>query len=118
MENEKLQILKMVQEGKITPEEAARLLQAVDSKPAVTTTSSGNGKWIRIRVQEHGRQIVNVNLPLSLVEVAISMGLKFVPEEELRGVDVNALMEAIRQGVTGKIVEIDADEHKVEIIVE
>lgn len=118
MEGEKLQILKMVQEGKVTPAEATRLLQALDSKAPVASSPSGSGKWIRIRVQEQGRQMVNINLPLSLVEVAVSMGLKFVPQEELRGVDVNALMDAIKQGVTGKIVEVDADDHKVEIIVE
>lgn len=117
MEGEKLQILKMVQEGKVTAEEAAKLLQAVDAKPATVPASSGS-KWLRIRVQEEGRQMVNVNLPMSLVEVALSMGLKFVPPEQMKDIDVNSILVAIRSGLTGKIVEVDDGNVKVDIIVE
>ena len=118
MENERLQILKLVQEGKVTPDEATKLLQALEGKGGESAVATGSGKLLRIRVTEGGGTKVNVNLPMSLVEAAVAIGVKFVPEEELRGIDINALLEAIRQGVTGKIVEVDSEEAKVEIYVE
>ncbi|KAF0195359.1 MAG: hypothetical protein FD169_1449 [Bacillota bacterium] len=114
-----MQILKMVQEGKVTAEEAAKLLQAVDAKPANTTSTSSIGaRWLRVRVQEAGRQVVNVNLPMTIVEVALSMGVKFIPQEHLKDIDLNALLDAVKQGLTGKIVEVDDGDSKVEIIIE
>ena len=118
MENERLQILKLVQEGKVTPDEATKLLHALEGKGGESAVATGSGKLLRIRVTEGGGTKVNVNLPMSLVEAAVAIGVKFVPEEELRGIDINALLEAIRQGVTGKIVEVDSEEAKVEIYVE
>ncbi len=118
VENERLQILKLVQEGKVTPDEATKLLQALEGKGGESAVATGSGKLLRIRVTEGGGTKVNVNLPMSLVEAAVAIGVKFVPEEELRGIDINALLEAIRQGVTGKIVEVDSEEAKVEIYVE
>ena len=121
MSNERMQILQMLQEGKITAEEAERLLSALDvpvSQGAGVTKAGSNNKWLRVRVVEEGRQVVNVNLPMSVVDVALTMGLKFVPNEHLQGIDVESLLQAIRQGVTGKIVEIDEGDTKVEVIVE
>jgi len=118
VENERLQILKLVQEGKVTPDEATKLLQALEGKGGESAVATGSGKLLRIRVTEGRGTKVNVNLPMSLVEAAVAIGVKFVPEEELRGIDINALLEAIRQGVTGKIVEVDSEEAKVEIYVE
>jgi len=120
MEMERMQILKMVQEGKITAEEAAKLMQALDTKTAsaTSTVSSSKARWLRVRVQEEGRQVVNVNLPMSIVEVALSMGVKFVPQEHLKDIDLNVLLEAIKQGMTGKIVEVDDGNSKVEVIIE
>lgn len=119
MEMERLQILKMVQEGKINAEEAAKLLQVVDTKPANASSASTTGaRWLRVRVQEAGRQVVNVNLPMTIVEVALNMGVKFIPQEHLKDIDLASLLEAVKQGLTGKIVEVDDGDSKVEIIVE
>ena len=117
MENEKLQILKMVQEGKVSPEEASKLLQAVGEKPAAPI-STDSSRWMRIKVWEEGKQKVNVNLPMALVEAALSMGLKFVPEEQLKGVDIDMLIQAVRSGFVGKLIEVDDEDTKVEISVE
>jgi hypothetical protein len=118
VENEKLQILKLVQEGKVTPDEATKLLQALDSKSADSVVSTVGSKLLRVRIIECGGTKVNVNVPMSLVEAAMAIGVKFIPEEELRGVDLSAVIEAIKQGVTGKIVEIDSEQAKIEISVE
>ncbi|MBM3121592.1 MAG: DUF2089 domain-containing protein [Chloroflexi bacterium] len=118
---ERLKILKMVEEGKISPEEAARLLAAVskaERRRASTTTTEG--RWLRVRVtdMDSGKVAVNVNLPVGLVNVGLRMGARFVPEME--GVSMNELEEAIRRGVTGKIIDIvdEQERQRVEVYVE
>ncbi|HSL93696.1 MAG TPA: hypothetical protein VK905_03760 [Bacillota bacterium] len=118
MSNERMQILQMVQEGKVTAEEAERLLGALDNRTTSTENKGRQARWLKVRVVEEGQQKVNINLPMSLVEVALGMGMKFVPEDQTKGIDVAALLEAIKQGAMGKIVEIDDEGTKVEIIVE
>jgi hypothetical protein len=114
-----MQILNMLQDGKITAEEAERLLAALDAQPAPGASGATKpARWLRVRVQEQGRQIVNVNVPMAVVDVAVNMGLKFVPHDQLQDIDVAALMQAIKQGAMGKIVEIDDGDTKVEVVVE
>ena len=118
---ERLKILKMVEEGKISPEEAARLLAAVSkAERRRASTTSAEGRWLRVRVtdMDSGKMAVNVNLPVSLVNVGLRMGARFVPEME--GVSLNELDEAIRRGVTGKIIDIvdEQERQRVEVYVE
>ena len=49
---ERLQILKMVQEGKVTAEEGARLLEAVEAPDTGVETSGQPARWLRIRVTD------------------------------------------------------------------
>ena len=55
---------------------------------------------------------------MALVNVAVKMGARFVPESE--DVDWGVLAEAIRNGQVGKILEVtdDAEGERVEIFVE
>jgi hypothetical protein len=118
---ERLKILKMVQEGKISPEEAARLLSALaKAERKRAAASPGEGRWLRVRVTDvdSGKTTVNVNLPVSLVNVGLRMGARFVPEME--GVSMTELDDAIRKGLTGKIIDIvdEAERQRVEVYVE
>jgi len=118
---ERLKILKLVEEGKISPEEAARLLAAVGkAERRRASTTSSEGRWLRVRVtdMDSGKMAVNVNLPVSLVNVGLRMGARFVPEME--GVSMNELDEAIRRGVTGMIIDIvdEQERQRVEVYVE
>ncbi len=103
---ERMKILEMVQAGKISPEEGARLLQALQagSKKA---SNGRDPRWLRIRVTDlkTGQAKVNVNIPMSLVSVGIKMGARFAPS----GHDINysEVMDAIKSGTTGKIVDIE-----------
>jgi len=118
---ERMKILKMVSDGTITAEDAAKLLAAI-SKGSKQEQAAGtsNPRWLRVRVTEvdSGKQQVNVNLPFEMVQIGLRMGARFVPEME--GMDLGDLMQAIRSGVTGKIVDIiDDDEgQRVEVYVE
>ncbi len=123
MENERLQILKMVQEGKITADEAGKLLSAVDEP--VSQPVAGDAKWFRVKVMDlrTGKTKVNVNLPIALLDVGMNIGMKFVPEEVLggaKGVDLRQIVDAIRSGAMGKLVEVEDEDEgvRVEVVVE
>jgi hypothetical protein len=116
-----MKILRMVQERKITAEEGAKLLAALgkaEQKPAAP--AEGESRWLRVRITDlnSGKASVNVNLPLGLVNVGLKMGARFIPNME--GIHVEELAEALRQGMTGKIIDVVDEEEgqRVEVYVE
>jgi len=120
MSEERIRILKMVEEGKVSADEASRLLSAVEQ--SAPRTVGEPAEWLRIRVKDlaTGKPKVNVNLPLSLLQVA----MKFVPEGVLntggQKIDVQEILAAIKAGAQGPIVDVqDGDENiHVQILVE
>ncbi len=120
--DERMKILKMLEDGKLSAEEASRLLRALSKSSSETRPSAqdADSKWMRIRVTDldGGRAAVNVNLPMRLVNVALRLGAQFIPEDE--DIDLEQLAEALKGGLTGKIVDvIDEEEGRhVEIYVE
>jgi DNA-binding transcriptional ArsR family regulator len=117
---ERLKILKMLEEGKLTSEEAAKLLAALSKSAPDSTVRGDEARWLRVRVSDldSGKPQVNINLPLGLVNAGLRMGARFVPEME--GLEMSELVEALRQGYTGKIIDVVDEEERqhVEIYVE
>jgi hypothetical protein len=122
---ERMQILKMVAEGKITAEEGAKLLAALEPERKKRDTSPSadapsEPRWFRVRVTdlETGKNKVSVNLPMSLVDVGTRMGARFAPD--LEGIKFADIIDQIKSGAQGKIIEVeDAEGHeRVEIYVE
>lgn len=119
---ERMQILKMIEEGKISPEEGAKLLSALGGQKTPPRSSPGapSTRWFRVRVTDSatGRSKVNVNIPMGLVNVGVKMGARFIPEDA--EVDIEELFEQIRSGAHGKILEVINDEEgeRVEIFIE
>lgn len=126
MKEERLQILKMVQEGILTAEEGTRLLAALGGDgntgtrraetPVATVISSPESRrWLRIRVteRESGRTRVNLTVPLALLD----WGMRFA---EVGGVNLSLLREVVRGGIEGKILEVEdpGSSERVEIFVE
>ncbi len=63
--------------------------------------SGGRGRQLRIRVTEHGRQVVNLRIPIGFVDAA----LKFVPGI---GEDQSErILDAVRAGTVGPIVDVE-----------
>lgn len=116
MNDDKMQVLKMLQEGKITAEEAAKLLSALDDgvRAPGGPASGGKGRWVRVRVTDGrtGKKKVNVNIPMGLVEVGARLGARFGDKKmpELGEIDLKEIMEAVRSGAEGKLVDIDDEE--------
>ena len=121
---ERMKILKMIEEGKLSAEEGTKLLAAL-SGPRLPTPPRppgmpGSPRWLRIRVTDvrTGRSKASVQIPLAVVDAGLKIGAHFAPEVE--GVDMTNVMEALRSGVTGKIIDVtdDEDGEHVEIYVE
>lgn len=123
-EEERMKILNMIAEGKITAEEGAQLLSALQNvgrKGGATPPSpGGEARYLRIRVTNltTGRERASVNIPINLVSVAMRMGARFAPDME--DISYEEVMDAISQGMRGKIVDVTEDEsgEHVEIFVE
>ena len=121
---ERMKILKMIEEGKLSAEEGTKLLSAL-SGPRIPTPPRppgmpGTPRWLRIRVTDTrtGRAKASVQIPLALVDAGMKIGAHYAPEVE--GVNMSNVMEAIRSGVTGKIIDVtdEEDGEHVEIYVE
>ncbi len=127
---ERMKILKMIEEGKITAEEGAKLLAALaESRKSTATPSSGTltfagpggeARWFRVRITDvaTGKPKVNVNIPMGLVSVGLKMGARFAPG--LEGEHMEALAAALRAGAVGKVIDVtdEEDGEHVEIFIE
>jgi hypothetical protein len=136
MSEERMRILEMLEQGKITAAEAAELLRALDGgeKPADEQrergdrTGNGEGKprWFRVRVTDTatGKARANVSIPYNFINV----GLRFAPGDlwfGRRGMGrgpqrMDEMMEALRQGRRGTIYDVtdERERQRIEIIVE
>lgn len=121
---ERMQILKMIEDGKITPEDGAKLLEALrgTGRGGVSATAQAPGgaaRWLVVRVTDMrtGRRKVNVNVPISLVGIGARIGAKFAAPMDL---NVEEIMQVVRSGRVGKIIDVEdeADGEHVEIFVE
>jgi hypothetical protein len=124
---ERMKILKMIEEGKLSAEEGTKLLTALNDRrppgpprPPGMPGMPGAPRWLRIRVTDvrSGRSKASVQIPLALVDAGMKIGAHFAPEVE--GVDMSNVLEAVRSGMTGKIIDVtdDEDGEHVEIYVE
>lgn len=121
LKEEKMQILKMIEDGKITSNDGLELLSALEEKEDMPIAKSS--KWLKIKVHDPDDNTkVNVNIPLALVDVGLKMATKFSPElknSDLKDIDFNEIAELIKNGAQGKIVDIESDNgERVEIVVE
>jgi hypothetical protein len=119
---ERLKILKMIDEGKITAEEGARLLSALaENRKAMrkpgTRPSTGGARWLRVRVTDTvtGKPKATVNLPLGLVDAGLNIAAQYAP-----GIAFEELVQAINAGAEGKIIDVvdEEDGEHVEIFIE
>jgi hypothetical protein len=126
---ERIRILNMVQEGKISAEEGSQLLSAIDTPsqptPSPKTPESPPppdkpGRWFRVKITStlNDKTRVNVRLPVSLIKVGMKMGAKFSPEVEK--IDLDQLTQVIDSGEIGQFVDIydEEDGEHVEVFIE
>jgi hypothetical protein len=121
---ERMKILNMIREGKISAEEGAKLLSALGDteKPSrmPSTRTTGEPRWFRVRVTDlvSGKTKVSVNIPFGLMEWGLQIGTQFAPE--VADLDFEQLKEMLQSGVEGKVVDVidEEDGEHVEIFIE
>jgi hypothetical protein len=130
-------LLRLVSEGKITAEEAAPILAALedrarrDSGGASPAGTGGNGagaggaqgrhssarealaaRRIIVFVAENGHPVVNLAIPLAAAGFAIDQVPGLSPDHRSR------IVEAIQGGITGPILEVSDHGDEVRIVIE
>jgi hypothetical protein len=140
MDNEAMEILKMVREGQVTPEQGHELLAALKSGgSALATTGGERPRFVRVRVdvKKGGQQkvAVNANLPIAMADLALKVleGAEFTKDgekvqfgnylKELGGMEISAILQMVKDGAQGKLVDVDitgddGEQVKVEVVVD
>ena len=136
-EEERRTILRMVSEGKLSPEEAAGLLEAVEDaserRPGFTEAleanrevarhmrhgRSGRNRALIIHIKGGGDNKVNLRIPLSLARAAG----KFIPRQAATylqnyEIDLQQFLEDASEADGGTILEVKDGENRVLIAVE
>ena len=127
---ERMRILMMIQEGKVSAAEGARLIEALEEsteksvppKPSAARVGVGGRKpqYLRVMITDtdSGKSRVNVRLPVSLIDSGLRMGARFAPEIE--GLDMEDLNAWLSSGEVGQIVDIfdDDDGEHIEVFLE
>ena len=120
---ERLEILRLLEAGTITADEAATLLDALDraslpsSNSESTRLRSAEARLVRIRITDSttGRAVVNLAFPLGLIKSGLDIAGQFVPEYLPK---VDAIRESVTAGFRGPLVDVDDGGQRVEIIAE
>ena len=68
--------------------------------------STGGARFFRIKVSdpENDRTMVNVNLPIGLVNFGLKLASRYIPEDS--GLDFEAINQAVQEGAIGKIIDV------------
>ena len=127
---ERMRILMMIQEGKVSAAEGARLIEALEessdrpvpppSPPSNIPAGGRKPQYLRVLITDTdtGKSRVNVRLPVSLIDSGLRMGARFAPEIE--GLEMEDLNAWLNSGEIGQIVDIfdeDDGEH-IEVFLE
>ncbi|CAA9560045.1 MAG: hypothetical protein AVDCRST_MAG49-2322 [uncultured Thermomicrobiales bacterium] len=127
--DERLEILRMVETGTITAEEAVSLFDALDRGASASASAAGPARGaapppqarkprvLRVRITESGapRPTVNVALPLGLIGTALEIAEMHAPQYLGNTKEIRA---AIENGAVGHIVDIEDEDERVEVVVE
>jgi hypothetical protein len=123
---ERVKILRMIEDGRISASEGASLLDALSadrenrSREPYKKQNISSDRWFRVRVTNMytGKAKATVNIPMRLMDLGLKIGAQFAPE--VADVNLDEIGEMIRSGVEGKIVEVidEEDGEHVEIFVD
>jgi hypothetical protein len=140
LSEERLEILRLVENQTITAEEASRLLEALDRSdraervgreahedhftvpfpqgfPFAPPPPPRGGRSVRIRITDINEDLTKLNLvlPHPLLEAGLKMAKRLAPDQMLEAKEIR---ETIDEGFTGSILDIMDGDQRVEIILE
>jgi hypothetical protein len=106
-------VLRLVAEGKLSPDEAAPIIEALSARrPPPPPSPEGfpfepgatrpnRGRRVRIQVNEHGRRVVDVRVPLAFAAMAARM-VPGIPDSY-----ASLIEQAVDSETTGTIVDAE-----------
>jgi hypothetical protein len=133
MSDELETLLKLVADGRLTAEEAAPIVAALEERERARGTRTADehstgrgatagggasaedvltGRRLRLYVAKDGRVVVNMRIPLTAAGIAIDQVPGLSPDNRARIVD------AIGRGMTGPILEVADHGDEVRIVIE
>jgi len=118
--DERIQILEMVEEGKINTAEAMELLNALNRNQEDIIPKK-EAKWLKVRVKTMEDETkVNVNIPIALVDVGLKLAKTYDPKLKESGLDkinIDEILDAVKNGAEGKIVDVEDEESQTKVLV-
>ena len=112
MNDEIRRILTMVENGKLTSDQAAVLIDSfeekIEKKPLLEDSPYLN-RLLKVRVHSETNDNINVNVPIRLVKVLLQTGIGIaskIPQSQTytENIDVELLLAAIDSELVGEIV--------------
>ncbi|HOO56024.1 MAG TPA: hypothetical protein PLN69_04325 [bacterium] len=102
---EKLEILNMIKEGKITPEQGMRLMEALDVSESDKAKSSGaqtgEPKWLNIEMRARTggkyKSLTPIRIPFSILKLFF----RFIPDDSTipgSGSNLNEILSKLKSG--------------------
>lgn len=132
LSEEKIKILKMLEEGKINAEDAAKLIEALENSEneekdtgfaaaGANAVKAGTSLIIKVTDISTGKVKVNLTIPIRLAHFAkmlVPASEKF--RLERHGVNLDELFDTLGAGKIGKILEVEdeTDGQRIEIRIE
>jgi len=124
-------ILQLVEQGALSAAEADEILAALNAGAAAavsasqwpdqpsgdsaaagqSATGAGQPRHLRIEITDHGRQVVNLRVPINIASLAAGLvpGLPDAEAERIRA--------SIRAGMRGPIVDVGTDDGERVLII-
>lgn len=124
--NEELQrVLRMVEEGKLSTEQATEFIKAINMGADTSRNDlsfekkSNDQKMLRVHVVSEDKDDVKVTIPLKLIS-SLKGIIPTIPQvkEHAGEIDFDMLFEAIENGIEGPIVDIKTEKETVLISID
>lgn len=123
MNEEVMRVLKMLEEGKIDSQKAGELIEALNATKEIVPVAMNNvEKMLKIKVNSSTGDNVNINIPVKFIKT-LGSAIKRIPKVEgvegIEDIDIQAILQAVAEGLDGKIVDVKSEKGDiVEIVVE
>ncbi|MFW5991814.1 MAG: SHOCT-like domain-containing protein [Halanaerobiaceae bacterium] len=124
MDEERMRVLKMVEEGKIGTEEANDLLAALEGNAKEDIKKEevkARKKKIKIYVEEKGNEKVNITIPLKLAKLAVKLIPRSAQRElkEQEDINIKEILDAIEDELMEEptLVNVNDKEKGVRVII-
>lgn len=123
MNDEVMKILKMLEDGKIDAQKAGDLIAVLNTTSQnAPVIYENNNKMLKIRVNTKDGENVNINIPVKFINT-LGGAIKKIPKldglDGVEDINIQAILEAVGDGLDGKIVDIKSEKgDNVEISVE